>query len=615
MTLLVSLLALVQGSAADVAGAWRARLVIDESGRELPFGLELAPGPDGLAAEIVNEPERIPIPEARFADGRLVLAMPHYDSAIEARLVDGRLEGMWEKTRAKGLRARVPFRAERGPAVPAAAAASGAPAVAGRWAVRFESDASPAVGVFEAGPGAGRVRGTFLTATGDYRYLAGTLAGTTLRLSCFDGAHAFLFEAELADGGRLAGTFWSGNWWTERWSAERDPRARLADPFRETHWNGDVSLASLAFPDLDGRLRSLAGPELAGLGTLLVIFGSWCPNCNDEAQLLVELDRRYRERGLSIVGLAFELTGEFARDREQVARFAARHGVRFPLLLAGTADKRAATLAFGGLEAVKAFPTTIFLGGDGRVRAVHSGYAGPATGREHAELRARFELLIEELLATPVASAEPVWEGLLGGPWTSSALRVAFRPGPGGREALVRAGPDEVGTAEPVALVGDAVWVGKRVWRFDRAAGVLLDPLRAGERLAPEDGGPTPLLARLGMALVALAAARAARPCAGFPEALALLDDPDQDVERTAIWALGHAREPGAKTRLVELLAHPNLGLRREAVLALLALAPDDPHVARALAGVEASDPDPLVREALRARASAPPAGDGGRGH
>ena len=30
---------------------------------------------------------------------------------------------------------------------------------------------------------------------------------------------------------------------------------------------------------------------------LVNIFGSWCPNCNDEAPLLAEWARRYRERG------------------------------------------------------------------------------------------------------------------------------------------------------------------------------------------------------------------------------------------------------------------------------------------------------------------------------
>jgi thiol-disulfide isomerase/thioredoxin len=131
---------------------------------------------------------------------------------------------------------------------------------------------------------------------------------------------------------------------------------------------------------------------------MLVLFGSWCPNCNDEAAFLRELDQRYRARGLSIVGLAFELTGDAARDAQQVKLYAARHQLAFPLLLAGTSDKASATQRFPLLDKVRAYPTTVFLHGDGRVRAVHQGYSGPATGAEHAKLREDFERLIEDLL-------------------------------------------------------------------------------------------------------------------------------------------------------------------------------------------------------------------------
>jgi hypothetical protein len=99
------------------------------------------------------------------------------------------------------------------------------------------------------------------------------------------------------------------------------------------------------------------------------------------------------------VGLAFELTGDFERDAEQVERYRARHGIEFPLLVAGQADKAAASKSFPLLDRVRASPTTIVRDADGRVRAVHTGYAGPATGPEHAKLRADFERLIDELLA------------------------------------------------------------------------------------------------------------------------------------------------------------------------------------------------------------------------
>ena len=134
------------------------------------------------------------------------------------------------------------------------------------------------------------------------------------------------------------------------------------------------------------------------------MFGSWCPNCHDEAPYLAELHRRYKDRGLSILALAFELTGDLERDTRQVEIYKRRYGIEFPVLVAGLADKKEASKAFPLLDRVRSYPTTVFMDADGRVRAVHTGFAGPATGKEHAKLRAEFERLIEELLgdgATP----------------------------------------------------------------------------------------------------------------------------------------------------------------------------------------------------------------------
>ena len=396
---------------------------LDTPGGALGFGLELEPHGAGWTAFLRNGEERLQVPQVVFDGEQLLLDLPHYDSRIRARVVaevrvpqgpqagwvvassGSGLEGVWEKRRGPESTARVPFFATQ-PLQPAFDhRKEPVPSLAGRWAVRFATDDQPSVAVFSAGPGTGELRGTFLNATGDYRYLSGSQQRyetddqlvQELMLSCFDGAHAFLFKAQLQADGSLKGDFWSGNWHHETWSAKRDDAAELADPFAQTTWNGRTRLADLAFPGLDGTKRSLADPEARA--TLLVVFGSWCPNCNDEAALLKELDATYRERGLRILLLAFELTGDFRRDAEQVRIFQERHGLaELPAFLCGTADKAEATKALGLVDRVRAFPTTIFVGADGLPKAIHSGFAGPATGEEHQKLRRDFAARIEALL-------------------------------------------------------------------------------------------------------------------------------------------------------------------------------------------------------------------------
>jgi thiol-disulfide isomerase/thioredoxin len=393
---MLALLVTAQELAGGTSAAW-----LETPGGPLRFGLALERTTEGWRGFLVNGEERLEVPLVSYDAPTLRLELPHYDSRIVAELEGGHLNGWWEKRRGKESLARLPFHAgaDRDCLVRDIAVDGGGGGVTGRWAVDFESDDQPAVGQFFELP-EGRLLGTFLTATGDYRYLDGERRGDELTLSCFDGAHAFLFKAKLQPDGTLKGDFWSGDWHHETWSAKRDEHAELADPFAQTTWNGRTRLADLAFPDLAGTKRSLA--DQAGKATLLVVFGSWCPNCNDEAALLKELDARYRARGLAILLLAFELTGEPARDAEQVRIFQRRHGLEaLPAFLCGSADKAEATKALGLVDRVRAFPTTVFVGADGLPKAIHSGFAGPATGEEHGKLRRDFEARIEALLPEP----------------------------------------------------------------------------------------------------------------------------------------------------------------------------------------------------------------------
>jgi thiol-disulfide isomerase/thioredoxin len=381
-------------------GPWRAWL--DSPGGELPFRLILErEGGTWRGALGLNGED--PVGSIALANDELVLRFDPFDSEIRARVADEhgrRLEGEWTLVRAGGRVARMPFHAVRqdtgGLFRPSMTAVQPID-VSGRWAVRFSESEDLAVGLFDTPAGAAAT-GTFLTTTGDYRYLAGDARGE-LRLACFDGAHAFLFRAQKLADGTLAGDFWSRDSWHETWTATLDPKIELPDAFELTRWNQEVDLAALRYPDVDGTVRALDDPSFAGKARLVVVFGTWCPNCNDEARLLAELDATYRSRGLAILGLAFEHEEDHAYAAGRVRAYAERHGLTFPILIAGTSDKAAASEAFPLVDRVRSFPTTLFLDAGNRVRAVHSGFSGPATGKAHEALREAFERRIVDLLS------------------------------------------------------------------------------------------------------------------------------------------------------------------------------------------------------------------------
>lgn len=376
----------------QLIGLWHCQL--DCPGGPLRFGLDIAQQGSKLHAHIVNGTERIALPSMEIHDGEIVFDIGHYDSAITCKLKDGKLTGQWKKRRGPDRWVEMKFAGEREKSNTTSAPDE---QFDGRWAVTFAKSKDPAVAVFKTQKD-GTLMGTFLTTTGDYRYLAGQAMEGKLKLSCFDGAHAFLFDAQISQDGKLSGNFWSSDTWHETWTAIRDEQAKLPDAFQQTTLKQRDSLRSVSFPDLKGRLRTFDDPEFAGKARLIYVFGSWCPNCHDAAAYFSELKQKYGQRGLSILGLAFELTGDFDRDARQVRRYLERHKSDYPVLIAGLSDKAHASKQLPFLDKVRSYPTTIFLDADGNVRAIHTGFTGPATGREYDEMTAKFEKLIEDML-------------------------------------------------------------------------------------------------------------------------------------------------------------------------------------------------------------------------
>jgi thiol-disulfide isomerase/thioredoxin len=393
-------------------GEWRA--VLRSPGGGLPFGLVIEPHPEreGLAAFMANGNELVPFSNVTVEEREITLEVEGYDSRITAQLGGETLKGEWTKTVPEG-ESTMRFSAAPGPSprfLPAdKPPVEGAPdSVAGDWSIVFtEEDGTtyPGRGEWTLGERT-TVLGTILTDTGDYRYLEGRYDAGYLRMSVFDGAHAFLFSAAWSDGA-LRGDFWSRESYHATFVAtplaEGDADG-LPDPWsvvESTSRDGQLHFSFPDHSDMSGAPVTDADPRFDGKVVIVDLFGSWCPNCNDQAALLSRWHERWAPKGLAVVGLAFEMTGDAERDAEMVKRYADRHGVSYPLLVAGTSDKQEAGTRLPGLSKVASYPTTIFIGRDKKVRKIYSGFAGPATGDHHAVMVKDSEALIESLLAEP----------------------------------------------------------------------------------------------------------------------------------------------------------------------------------------------------------------------
>ncbi|UOQ76463.1 hypothetical protein MUN84_18255 [Hymenobacter sp. 5516J-16] len=212
------------------AGPWRG--VLSAQGQEIPFLFDVETGNNNqpVAVYLRNGEERLKLDEIKTVGDSTTIRLGVFDAALVV-YADGatNLKGAWVKYDGKEPY-RVPFSARKG-AGSLFGAKSGQEnqSFDGTWKVTFKGDDGktyPAVGVFEQKDRA--VTGTFLTSTGDYRYLAGNVDGNTMKLSTFDGSHGFLFTAEK-QGNALTGHFYSGKSGHETWTATLDPNAKLPD--------------------------------------------------------------------------------------------------------------------------------------------------------------------------------------------------------------------------------------------------------------------------------------------------------------------------------------------------------------------------------------------------
>jgi len=377
------------------------RAVITMQGQQLPFGLDIQPGRDArtFAVFALNGKERLPMDPATLDGDSLRIPMALFDAELVGKVSGRELVGVYRRQRANGV-AQAPFRAVMGQPWRFTPTETDTKwRVAGTYATTFGNpgDEDQAVGVFEQTKN--RVTGSFLTPTGDYRFLDGNIVGDSLLLSTYDGSHLFVFKAKLTENG-FSGTFYSGIGSARSpFTARRDPNAALPDEKTLTFLKPGADRFTFRFPDAQtGQPVSLDDPRFKGKVTVVQILGSWCPNCMDETNFLVPWYQKNKHRGVEIVGLAYERSPEFAVSAPKVVRMKERFKIPYPVLLAGVNDKTAsATLP--QLNRIMGYPTTIFVDKRGQVREIHTGFSGPGTGAYYDKFVDDFNRLMDKLLA------------------------------------------------------------------------------------------------------------------------------------------------------------------------------------------------------------------------
>jgi thiol-disulfide isomerase/thioredoxin len=374
---------------------------------ELPFNFEIIyPTPDSFYLEIINGEERMIVDDItigrdiRTAKDTVLINFPIFDSHIKGIFVENVLQGEWVVRNRENY--RIPFVAYHGrdhrftnlkkePVMD----------ISGRWEVTFglseDQEPYPAIGDFKQI--GNHLTGTFLTETGDYRFLEGTVQEDRVFLSVFDGSHAFLFGAKILPDSTLSGFFRSGSHYRTLWEAKRNPDAQLRDPNELTQLKPDYERFDFSFENFEGETISLSDPEYEDKIKIVQILGTWCPNCRDETNFLVDYLKQNPNSDLAVIGLAFERRKDPIEAKAAIQRYIQKMDIDYEILLAATSDdKTAAGETLPMLNEVISFPTMIFLDRNNQVKRIHTGFNGPATDK-YAEFTKEFDTFIQGLLS------------------------------------------------------------------------------------------------------------------------------------------------------------------------------------------------------------------------
>ncbi|MEL7268885.1 MAG: TlpA disulfide reductase family protein [Bacteroidota bacterium] len=381
-------------------GQWRGVLQVSDTD-ELPFVFQLSSDSiEVYEMEIQNGEERVVVNDIVVEGDSLFVQMPFFEGYIKGSFTENEMKGEFIK---ESLSRIVPFSAIRTDSPRFVDIQTATIDVSGNWKTTFQpgmEDEYPAKGVFQQS--GNQVLGTFMTTTGDYRYLEGVISGYSLKLSTFDGAHAFLFTAKVKDS-VLEGIFYSGNHSVETFTAVKDDAFELPDSNTLTFLNPGYDRFYFDFPDASGQRVTLDDSRFANKPVLVQIMGTWCPNCLDETKYYTNYIKNNPESDVEWVALAFEYAPTEEKAWKGIERLRKRLAIEYPILLAqfGTSNKVEAQKKLPMLNHVLSYPTTIYLNRNHEVVKIHTGFNGPATGEKYVKFQQEFETTLDSLTAVP----------------------------------------------------------------------------------------------------------------------------------------------------------------------------------------------------------------------
>ncbi len=375
-------------------GSWRGEITAQKN--QIPFIFDVIKLENKYQLNLHDGDNLIEIKEVTVKNDSVFFALHIFDATIKAKINNNALTGTYTKNYAEDY--ILPFKATFGKKN-RLESASTSKIMDGKWTINLHKEdgtLKKTIGIFKTENDI--LKGTVLTKTGDYRFLEGKIENNNFELYAFDGNHVFYFKGTIENDTLLKGNFWSGKTFHQKFSGKKDATAELPDANKLTFLKEGFDKIEFSFPNLEGNNVSLDAPKYKNKVVVLQIFGTWCPNCMDETKFYADWYEKNKDRGVEIIGLAYENKDDFEYAKARVDKMRKTYNVGYDYLIAGTSKKGNAAKSLPMLNHVMSFPTSIIIDKKGNVRNIHTGFSGPATGDYYLHYIEEFNQLMDELL-------------------------------------------------------------------------------------------------------------------------------------------------------------------------------------------------------------------------
>ncbi len=383
-------------------GVWRGVLTRSD-GVEIPFNFEVKH--QGSLFLLRNSNQKFEGDHIRYKGDSVLISTKYFLSDFKLKLSeDGSLSGKWIQHFPKedpvfDFRAQphTDYRILKDPKPTAFD-------ISGRWRVYFinpvSKDSLLAVGLLKQNDH--HVTGTMVAHFHHDRFLEGVISGDSVILTSFDAAHRVKLAGAIKSNQKIVGTYYSGTDGKKKWVALKDPKVSLSNPTKITTYDPGERHLEFAFRNLKGDTISIDDKQFEDKVVLVQLMGSWCINCWEETRYLTNWYSKNKDRGVRIIALCFERSGDYAEAVKSAMTFKKGLAIPYPLLITEV-PLRTPNLMEKVLPQLKnfvSFPTLIFLDRNGDIAKIHAGGMAPSDPVHQAEWIQHFNHTVDSLLHT-----------------------------------------------------------------------------------------------------------------------------------------------------------------------------------------------------------------------